>query len=112
MYGFGPNPMEIWALAATYVDRMLKGAKVARPVFGEILPRPVANGPMIGGRSPDSTSAGHVDCRARGESMATSRIPDDVDVVRGILYATLFSLALWSLVWVLLSFLTTEKSSF
>jgi hypothetical protein len=44
--------------------------------------------------------------------MATSRIPDDLDVVRGILYATLFSLALWSLAWVLLSFLTTERSSF
>ena len=44
--------------------------------------------------------------------MATSRIPDDLDVMRGILYATLFSLALWSLVRVLLSFLTTEKSAF
>jgi hypothetical protein len=44
--------------------------------------------------------------------MATSRIPDDLDVVRGILYATLFSLALWSLVSVLAALLTTERSSF
>jgi hypothetical protein len=44
--------------------------------------------------------------------MATSRIPDDLDVVRGILNATLLSLTLWSLVWALLALLTVERSSF
>ena len=44
--------------------------------------------------------------------MATSRIPDDFDVVRGILYAMLMSLTLWSLVWALLALLTAEGSSF
>jgi putative ABC transport system substrate-binding protein len=28
LIGFGANPMEIWARAATYVDRILKGTKV------------------------------------------------------------------------------------
>ena len=44
--------------------------------------------------------------------MATSRVPDDLDVVRGILYATLLSLTLWLLVWALLALLTAERSSF
>jgi len=44
--------------------------------------------------------------------MATSRIPDDFDVVRGILYATLLSLSLWALVWALLALVTAERSSF
>jgi hypothetical protein len=44
--------------------------------------------------------------------MATSRIPDDLDVVRGVLFATLLSLSLWSLVWALLSLLTSERSTF
>src|SRR5262249_44298040 len=29
LIGFGANPVEIWARAATYVDRILKGTKVA-----------------------------------------------------------------------------------
>jgi len=29
LVSFGANPMEIWARAATYVDRILKGTKVA-----------------------------------------------------------------------------------
>jgi len=44
--------------------------------------------------------------------MATSRIPDDFDVVRGILYATLLSLSLWALVWALLALVTAERGSF
>ena len=40
--------------------------------------------------------------------MATSRIPDDLDVVRGVLFATLLSLTLWSLVWALMSLLTSD----
>ena len=40
--------------------------------------------------------------------MATSRIPDDLDVVRGVLFATLLSLTLWSLVWALMSLFTVE----
>ena len=44
--------------------------------------------------------------------MAASRMPDDLDVVRGALYATLLSLSLWSLVWALLSLLTSETSAF
>jgi len=44
--------------------------------------------------------------------MATSRIPDDFDVVRGILYATLLSLSLWALVCVFLDLVTAERSSF
>jgi hypothetical protein len=43
--------------------------------------------------------------------MATSRMPDDLDVVRGVLYATLLSLSLWSLVWALLSLLTSSEGS-
>ena len=44
--------------------------------------------------------------------MATSRIPDDFDVVRGVLYATLLSLSLWALVWALVALLIPEQSSF
>ena len=44
--------------------------------------------------------------------MATSRVPDDFDVVRGILYATLLSLTLWSLVWALVALLIPERISF
>jgi len=44
--------------------------------------------------------------------MATSRMPDDLDVVRGVLFATLLSLTLWSLVWVLVSLLTSEGGHF
>jgi hypothetical protein len=40
--------------------------------------------------------------------MATSRIPDDLDVVRGVLLATLLSLTLWALVWALSSLLTSD----
>jgi hypothetical protein len=40
--------------------------------------------------------------------MATSRMPDDLDVVRGVLYATL---TLWALVLALLSFLTSGEHS-
>ena len=40
--------------------------------------------------------------------MATSRIPDDLDVVRGVLLATLLSLTLWSLVWALSSLLASD----
>jgi hypothetical protein len=40
--------------------------------------------------------------------MATSRIPDDLDVVRGILWATALSLTLWGLVWALLSHLASQ----
>jgi hypothetical protein len=43
--------------------------------------------------------------------MAISRIPDDLDVVRGILYATALSLTLWALVWALLSLLAAEAGS-
>ncbi len=38
--------------------------------------------------------------------MATSRIPDELDVVLGVLYATMMSLTLWGLVlalWYLLA---------
>jgi hypothetical protein len=44
--------------------------------------------------------------------MATSRVPDDLDVVRGVLYATLLSLTLWSLVWALLSLLASGGGAF
>jgi len=44
--------------------------------------------------------------------MATSRVPDELDVVRGILYATLLSLTLWSLVLALLALLTADRTSF
>src|SRR5262245_21380005 len=47
-----------------------------------------------------------------GEAMATSRVPDELDVVRGILYATLLSLTLWSLVLALLALLTADRTSF
>jgi hypothetical protein len=40
--------------------------------------------------------------------MAISRIPDDLDVVRGILSATALSLTLWAVVWALLALLAWE----
>ncbi len=41
--------------------------------------------------------------------MATSRIPDDLDVVLGVLYATAMSLTLWGLVLALWYLLTSQS---
>src|SRR5262249_3733770 len=98
-----------------------KGSRpCARPWRGERVPgRFRASSPVRQCREPpdDWRSRPRSDARPPrrlrqgGEAMATSRVPDDLDVVRGGLYATLLSLALWSLVLALFSFLTSGEGS-